>query len=177
MYCVHICMFSHMHILRLSEGVAFIFAHCCVLSHPDMFQIKFCLLFQAEFTFRPALETLPSTGSNCCSATKVRNRSHTWPSRTNRDVSASVPLSGEPNGCCPRPAPTGAASAWLQHPLWLGHVTLRECQPAGQELRSTCWFSYSLHYHHRLCRFYCFHWEKKSCFCLETLQPLVDCHA
>lgn len=30
-----------------------------------MFQINVCLLFQAEFTFRPAQETLPSSGSNC----------------------------------------------------------------------------------------------------------------
>lgn len=49
--------------------------HTAEFCLPQTFQIKFYLLFQAEFTFRPALETLPSTGSNCCSATKVRNRS------------------------------------------------------------------------------------------------------
>lgn len=59
----------------ISKAAELIVAPCCVLSLPDMFPIKLCLLFQAEFTFRPALQTLPSSGSNCCSAAKVRNRS------------------------------------------------------------------------------------------------------
>lgn len=148
-----------------SKGAAFIFAHCWVLSPPDVSD-----WILPPFPGRVYIQTCSGNASFhrlkllLCHKGSKSIQTHTWPSRTNRDVSASVPLSGEPNGCCPRPAPTGAASAWLQHSLWLGHATLWECQPAGQELRSTCWFSYSLHYHHRLCRFYCFHWKKYIVF-------------
>lgn len=79
-----------------------------------------------------------------------------WPSKIYWYVSASVSLSSKPHACCPCTAPTRAAPVWLQHSLWLGHLTLRECQPAHQKLCSTCWFSYSLHYHHRLYHFFVF---------------------
>lgn len=125
-------------------------------------------------TFPPALETLPSPGSNCCSAAKVRNRSR--PTLGQAGLTGMSQLQyhcpASPMAAAPAPLPLGQPQPGYS--IHCGSGTLPS-ESAGQPVRSSALPAGSATPYTTTTGYVVFivFIGKKYCFCLETLQPLM----